>query len=133
MVVYESTSVRMEDNKSLIPALKEHEKIFGKGVLKDVATDKGYYSRENVQAVESMGICAEGVQRPRTIKKISTSEDVILLHNRRAGVEPLIGHVKEFGLRRSKMKSDQATLAQGYRSVLGFNLHQLTRCLAKAA
>ena len=51
------------------------------------------------------------------------------LFNRRAGVEPLIGHAKRFGLGKSMMKSDEATLASGYRSVTGFNLHQLMRNL----
>ena len=55
------------------------------------------------------------------------------LFNRRAGVEPLIGHAKRFGLGKSKMRSDEATLASGYRSVTGFNLHQLMRKLEGAS
>jgi hypothetical protein len=51
-----------------------------------------------------------------------------ILRNRRAGIEPLIGHIKRGGqLGKSKMKSDQATLAAGYGSVLGFNLRQMIR------
>lgn len=133
MVAYASTSVRMEDKKNLLPSLKEHEQIFGKGVLKDVTADKGYYSAQNIRGTEVLGISALGIQRPCKIKDKPTAENVVHLYNRRAGVEPLIGHVKEFGLRRSKMKSDQATLSQGYRSVMGFNLHQMTRNLEKAA
>ena len=50
------------------------------------------------------------------------------LRDRRAGIEPLIGHTKHGGqLGRSRMKSDQATLAAGYGSVLGMNLRQLIR------
>lgn len=133
IVAYSATSVRMNDKTSLIAAISEHEAIFGKGVLQSVSTDKGYYSAKNVQAVKALGICADGIQRPMSIKNAPPQESVVRLHNRRAGVEPLIGHVKEFGLRRSKMKSDTATLAQGYRSVLGFNLHQLTRKFSKTA
>jgi len=47
-----------------------------------------------------------------------------------AGIEALIGHVKSFGLRKSTMKSDRGVLASGYRSVLAFNLHQLSRKLS---
>jgi hypothetical protein len=50
------------------------------------------------------------------------------LHNRRAGIEPLIGHIKRGGqLGKSRMKSDAATLAAGYGFVIGFNLRQLIR------
>ena len=50
------------------------------------------------------------------------------LRDRRAGIEPLIGHAKHGGqLGRSRMKSDAATLAAGYGSILGFNLRQLIR------
>ena len=50
------------------------------------------------------------------------------LRNRRAGIEPLIGHTKKGGqLGKSRMKSDTATLAAGYGSVLGFHLRQMVR------
>lgn len=131
MTVYSSTSVRMEDKKSLLSIVKEHEEIFGKGLLKNIATDKGYYSASNVREITALGILTDGMQRPRSIKNAPSGENVDHLHNRRAGVEPLIGHVKGFGLQKSKMKSDTAMLSQGYRSVMGFNLHQLQRKLAK--
>ena len=133
IVPYDNNSIRMEDKKSLIAIVEEHEKIFGKGVLKNIATDKGYYSNQNIKSIAKKDIATCGIQRPRSIKNQSKSENTILLHHRRAGIEPLIGHVKNFGLRKSKMKSDKASLSQGYRSVLGFNLHQLTRHLAKIA
>ncbi len=54
-----------------------------------------------------------------------------LLHNRRAGIEPLIGHTKHGGqMGRSRMKSDETTKITGYTAVLGFNLRQLARNLA---
>ncbi len=50
------------------------------------------------------------------------------LHNRRAGIEPLIAHVKQGGqMGRSRMKSDETTKSAGYAAVLGFNLRQLMR------
>lgn len=68
------------------------------------------------------------LQRPHTVKQ---NEDIDLLedlHNRRSGIEPLIGHVKQGGqLGRSRMKSDAATLAAGYGSILGFNLRQMIK------
>lgn len=40
MFVLKSTSVMMNDKKSFIPFLEEHQMIFGEGVLESVATDK---------------------------------------------------------------------------------------------
>lgn len=54
------------------------------------------------------------------------------MHNRRAGIEALIGHAKHGGqLGRSRMKSDKTTKSAGYAAVFGFNLRQLTRHIAR--
>jgi len=132
MVAYQCSNVRMEDKSSLTTVIKEHGELFGSKVLQSVGTDKGYYSQQNIKAISAMGINTQGIQRPANIKKKPSGEEVRQLRNRRAGIEPLIGHVKDFGLRKSKMKSDAATLSSGYRSVMGFNLHQLKRHLMEA-
>jgi IS5 family transposase len=129
MVAYLCLNVRMEDKLTLETTVKEHGVIFGPQVLKSVGTDKGYYSQHNIKSISGLGINTHGIQRPANTKKQPYGEEVRQLRNRRAGIEPLIGHVKEFGLRKSKMKSDEATLSSGYRSVMGFNLHQLKRYL----
>jgi hypothetical protein len=98
-----------------------------------VGADKGYYSNKNVKAVEALSINAEGLQRPSNVKYAPPEERVQELRNRRAGIEPLIQHAKSFGLGKSKMKSDLATLASGYRAVMGFNLHQLLRHMVAPA
>ena len=115
----------MNDKQSLLPAIAEHAAIFGADVMEAVGTDKGYYSATNIRKVHQAGINADGLQRPYKVKDQPPEEIVRPLRNRRAGVEPLIGHAKAFGLGRSKMKSDRTTLASGYRAVMGFNLHQL--------
>ena len=72
------------------------------------------------------------MQKPRTVKaseieKLPIDEQESLI-NRRAGIEPLIGHIKSGGqLNRSRMKSDKAIEASGYSAVFGFNLRQLIR------
>ena len=66
--------------------------------------------------------------------KLKGAVDEVLaktLRDRRAGIEALIGHVEQMGLKRSRMKSDSLTLASGYRCVLGFNLRQLGNHLIK--
>ena len=129
LVPYFCTSLRMDDKETLPQVILEHLFRFNpKGPL-SVATDKGYYSGYNVEFVKEMTGNADGIQRPANVKDQGGLPRTKELFNRRAGVEPLIGHAKRFGLGKSMMKSDEATLASGYRSVTGFNLHQLMRNL----
>ena len=133
LVPYSLSSVRMEDKKEFQNILKEHKSIFGQGVVETVTADKGYYSRENEKFLREEFGCSIGLQRPGNVKdQVEEGPQKEILYNRRSGVEPVIGHAKKFGLGRSRMKSDSATLASGYRSILGFNLHQLVRYLAKS-
>ena len=113
LIPFTCTDVRRDDKQSLLPAIAEQAAIFGAGILEAVGTDKGYYSAANIREVEQAGINADGIQRPANIKDPPPAEIVRPLRNRRAGIEPLIGHAKAFGLGRSKMKSDQTTLASG--------------------
>ena len=129
LVAYTCTSLKMNDKESLIPVLEEHQEIFGEDVLSSVTTDKGYYSKDNADYVKKCTGSAYGIQRPINVKDQVVAPQKEELYNRRAGVEPIIGHAKLFGLRKSKMKSDGATLASGYRCVTGFNLHQLVKCI----
>jgi hypothetical protein len=127
LLVLPSTSVRQEDKSSLLPMVQMHQEIFGKDVLKSMGTDKGYYTKENINKLSPI-IPELGIQCPHNAKQQQIIPQE--LKDRRAGIEPLIGHTKKFGLAKSKAKSDQTTLASGYRSVLAFNLHQLTRYLS---
>jgi IS5 family transposase len=127
LLVLPSTSVRQDDKASLLPMVKHHQEIFGENVLQSLGTDKGYYSKKNISELQPI-VPVIGVQCPCNVTQSQTIPQD--LKDRRAGIEPLIGHVKKFGLAKSKAKSDQTTLASGYRSVLAFNLHQLTRYLS---
>ena len=119
----------MNDKKCFHQLLQEHIALFGEGALRTVAADKGYWSQKNAQFLKELKVTTSGLARPHTLKQIN--KDLHLkedLHNRRSGIEPLIGHVKKGGqLKKSRMKSDTATLAAGYGSVLGFNLRQVIR------
>jgi len=127
------TSVRMDDKSSLSSIIETHQNIFGEAKINSVSTDKGYYSNKNEKLLVKKGVNDIGIQRPHNIKKIHpkpmTKERQEELVNRRSGIEPLIGHVKQGGqLGRSRMKSDKAIECSGYTSVLGFNMRQLIRC-----
>lgn len=132
LVVGECTSIYMPDAPSLPAMIALHQQLFGQGVLRSVATDKGYYSFDNRQRLEE--VCVQDIYLPRPNRTLSAPPDKTpgpirqLLHDRRAGIEPLIGHTKHGGqLGRSRMKSDTTTKSAGYCSVFGFNLRQLMR------
>lgn len=119
-----STETKMEDKRSLVPMVENHKQIFGQGCLKEIGTDKGYYTHENTSI---KGINTDGVQRPANAKVGPPTDVVQRLKDRRAGIEPLIGHLKSFGVGKSRMKSDASTHASVYRCALGFNMHQFLK------
>jgi len=132
LFVLNSTSLRMSDKECLVPMLAEHRTLFGEENLTSLSTDKGYWSNKNLKTAAQYKIKDIGLQPPANIKRnkklLPTQETQDKLRDRRAGIEPLIGHVKHRGqLGKSRMKSDAATLAAGYASVLGFNIRQLIR------
>lgn len=132
LFVGDCTSTHMPDKTSLEPMLTEHEEIFGAVQINSIGTDKGYYSCANEKMLFKKGVEEIGIQRPVNIKKCRpkamSKECEERLINRRSGIEPLIGHVKQGGqMGRSRMKSDKGIKASGYTAVLGFNLRQLIR------
>jgi transposase, IS5 family len=131
LFVLKSTSIRMNDKQSLVSILDEHQLLFGENALESMSADKGYWSAKNLKAAAKRNIKNIGLQAPSNIKNkkhLPTKEIQDELRDRRAGIEPLIGHAKHGGqLGKSRMKSDAATLAAGYGSICGFNLKQLIR------
>jgi hypothetical protein len=73
---------------------------------------KGYYSAANVHAAFAAGVCEVGIQCPGNVKLKGAVDEVLAktLRDRRAGIELLIGHVKQISLKRSRMKSDSSLL-----------------------
>lgn len=122
--------LRMEDKQAIEPTLEQHRALFGDQVLKSLSTDRNYYSNENEKKLIEAGVEEIGLARPARVKKAPLHEEAMRekLFNRRSGIEPLIGHMKQNGqLGKSRMKSDRTTLSAGYASVLGFNLRQIIR------
>ena len=132
LLVGTCSSLRMEDSASLGPMITEHQRLLGTGTLQSCGMDKGYYSAANRKYLRALpGLEEVGLQQPGLdLTTLSESERAIRrrLANRRAGIEPLLGHAKQGGqLGHSRMKSDETTLAAGYAAVGGFNLRQLSR------
>jgi len=134
LFVTECASLHMPDAQSLPDIIDVHEQLFGKNILESTTTDKGYYAYGNEWLLKQKGVKAIYLPRPRRTlfappEKTPWSIQQVL-HNCRAGIEPLIGHAKHGGqLRKSRMKSDETTKSAGYAAILGFNLRQLTRYL----
>lgn len=137
LIVGKCTSVRMGDKESLQPMIKTHQELFGKSDNISAAADKGYYSKKNEYILEHETLGASGLQKPGSPRASPTKEESAKqadLVDRRAGIEPLIGHAKHGGqLGRSRMKYDKTTESAGYCSILGFNGRQLIRYLKGAA
>lgn len=132
MIVAPCGDVRMEDKRSVVPMIAEHERLFGSATLRSYGTDKGYFSHANMRHLANTKAIAEvNLQRPGLDLSFLPEEEQAVrtaLTNRRSGIEPLIGHIKHGGqLGRSRMKKDQSTLASGYSAVAGFNLRQIVR------
>jgi IS5 family transposase len=134
LLVGACTSIRMEDKAAVRPMIEEHQRLFGAGVLTSSGTDKGYYSganRKYLRSLEGLKECC--LQQPGLDPRMlseSDAETYARLVDRRAGIEPLIGHAKHGGqLGQSRMKTDATTLAAGYAAIGGFNLRQLIRHL----
>jgi hypothetical protein len=135
LYVGQCDSIYMPDAQSLPQMLRAHQQLFGAGVLQSVAVDKGYYSLDNEQTLIKIGVSDIHLPRPSRVlnapPETTPGPTRVLLHNRRAGIEPLIGHTKHGGqMGRSRMKSDETTKSAGYTAVLGFNIRQLQRYLA---
>lgn len=135
LMIGESTSVRMEDKQSVIPMIKEHQQVFGEDTLQSFGTDKGYYTTENLRYLDQhKSVNDFALQKPGFNPACLSKDDQTTLQrlsDRRAGIEPLIGHAKHGGqLNKSRMKSDQTTLAAGYGAITGFNCRQLMRHLS---
>lgn len=133
LFVTKSTSIHMPDKTSLPEIIDCHQELFDDVKINSVTTDKGYYSASNEKYLKKKAVNEIGIQRPKNIKKqpinpMSQEREEELV-NRRSGIEPLIGHVKQGGqLGRSRMKSDKSIESSGYTAVLGFNMRQLIRC-----
>jgi hypothetical protein len=134
LVVGACTSIRMEDKASIRPMIEEHQGLCGAGILTSSGMDKGYYSGANRKYLRSLvglkKFCLQQHGFDTGTLSESAEETYSRLVDRRAGIEPLIGHAKQGGqLGQSRMKTDETTLAAGYGAIGGFNLRQLIRHL----
>ncbi len=99
--------------------------------IKTFAADRGYFSQDNFDALDCLGISEQGIHpKGKAPWRISDKDNATELINRRAGIEPIIGHLKSLGLGKSIMKTDAGTKAEGARSFIAFNIRKILSGLA---
>jgi len=123
VIAFLMNGLRANDKNAMRSFVATHTELFGEEALASVTADRGYYSRANLKAANKVSEVSLGYQW-----EDEADQDFRRLYGRRAGVEPIIGHIKQGGqLGRSRMKSDAATHKAGYGAMLGFNLRQMMK------
>ena len=128
MLVMPHLNPKLSDQDSVIESLLLHQRVF-KENPRSYGTDRGMWSTHNVELCLSAGIDKIAIQPKGKADALVSQRDLRELSNRRAGIEPRIGHLKTRGLGRSRMKTDMGDLISGYRSALSWNLSLLMRDL----
>lgn len=130
MLVMAHSNPKIADQHCVVESLSLHSTVFNQ-MPKTYGTDRGMFSTENLEMCLGAGIEKIAIQPKGQATPLVNRRDHQKLSNRRAGIEPRIGHLKTRGLGRSKMKSDNGDLISGYRSALSWNLSLLMRDLSR--
>jgi hypothetical protein len=110
--------VKIADQHCVKESLRIHQEVFSEPP-ESYATDRGMYSQANINRCRRAGVKKIGIQPKGRAKPIVSRRDHRRLKNRRAGIEPRLGHLKMRGLGRSRMKTDEGDIISGHRSALG--------------
>ncbi len=130
MLVMAPENPKISDQHCVVESLSLHSTVFDT-MPKTYGTDRGMSSIENLELCLSAGVKKIAIQPKGKAKALVSRRDLRELANRRAGIEPRIGHLKTRGMGRSRMKSDMGDLISGYRSALSWNLSLLMRGLSE--
>jgi len=130
VVVNAPAKVKISDQHCVKESLRLHNESFSKSP-DSYATDRGMWSEVNIALCQKAGIKKIAIQPKGRAAPLVSQRDHRRFKNRRAGIEPRIGHLKTRGLGQSRMKSDTGDLISGYRSALSYNLCHLIRDLGE--
>ena len=119
-------NAKISDQHCVTESLDLHFDVFGESP-KSYGADRGMWSEENIFQCQMAQVEKIGIQPKGKAKAMVSQKDYRHLKNRRAGIEPRIGHLKLRGLGKSRMKSDIGDLISGHRSALSYNLALLMR------
>jgi hypothetical protein len=122
----------LHDSDYAVEAVKDHGNMFGKAP-RAYAFDRGGYSRENVEELKELGVKEVGLApRGRAMWPVKGKAKERLV-SERSKVEGSIGTIKgrKYGFNRPGARSVEMMGACGQRAVLGLNLNNLIRKMAK--
>ena len=118
------------DQTRLLPMLERHKEIYG-CLPRDIATDGGYATPQNLAAAKSMGIVNVAFHKPAGLTVTEMTGDDWLfreLRNFRAGIEAGISYLKRcFGLKRIFWKGWDRFCASIHLSIFTHNLIRWAR------
>ena len=132
MLLLAHANPKISDQDCVIESLSLHAGVFEK-MPRSYGTDRGMWSIDNLELCLNAGIEKIAIQPKGQARSLVSRQDHQKLANRRAGIEPRIGHLKTRGLGQSRMKSDMGDLISGYRSALSWNVSLLMRDLSTMA
>ena len=124
------SNVKLSDQHCVRESLDLHMKVFQQ-IPTSLTADRGMYCQPNIDLCQDIGIKKIAIQPKGKTKPLVSRRDHRVLSNRRASIEPRIGHLKRRGLGVSRMKSDAGDIISGYRSALSFKLSLMMRDLQR--
>jgi transposase, IS5 family len=127
---YEIVRGNPSDKTQLVSLVRQTKKIL-KQAPRELATDRGYYSSDNVTKLSRLGVCRVGIPKigrlSRTEKRHQHATWFRELQRFRCGIEAGISLLKRrFGLGRVLAKGSPATAVWTGLAIFAFNLWQQT-------
>ncbi|QUH25897.1 transposase [Serpentinicella alkaliphila] len=121
------------DKTLLVNAIKQHKQLFEKAP-REVAADRGYYSKPNEDSLEELGVKHNSIPKPgKKSKKRSEVENTKKfkkLQKFRAGVAGRISCLKRsFGMRRSYIRGLKGTSIWCGYLIFSHNLRKAARLI----
>jgi len=130
-VVTDIGIVTETDHALLVPSVQHHERVFGR-VPRVVATDRGFFSFDNVNRIEAMGVLCAAVPKPgyRSPAWLERERRRPFRRARawRAGGEARIARLKHtFGMHRARYRGSTGTRRCAYWAAIANNLIAIGR------
>ncbi len=123
--MFNEKDLRYNDATAIQDILEKVELKTG-SKLNTITADRAYWSDENINSVDSMGVSEQGIHpKGNKMWRVSDVDLIETFINRRAGIEPIIGHLKKLGLGKSRMRTDTGTRGEGARSFIAFNVRKI--------
>ena len=118
--------VDVSDHALLVPAVARHKDVFGRAPHV-VATDRGFFSIDNVRAVEAMGVRCAAIPKPGYRSPVWVARERRRPFRRarawRAGGEARIARLKHaFGMHRTRYKGSGGVARSAYWAGIANNL-----------